>query len=71
MAYCRKNLLTRIVEIQKITLEQKKKGLTQKRIYETMIGTQYFISASTFNNYMSVNARKELADIERAKAETK
>jgi len=70
MAYNRKNLLNRIIEIQQTTLEHKKKGSTQRWIYENVIEPKYCISQGTYNNYLAINAKKELNDLKRAKHET-
>ncbi|HCT31518.1 MAG TPA: hypothetical protein DIW31_12515 [Bacteroidales bacterium] len=67
MAYNRKNLLTRIIEIQNITLEQKKKGVTQIWVYNNLIKDRFNISIKTFNNYLGVNAKKELKELEKGK----
>ena len=71
MAYNRKNLLNKIIEIQKTTLEQQAKGVTQKWIYENIIHTTYCISRATYYSYLGTNAKKELNDTERARHETK
>ena len=70
MAYNRKNLLKRIIDIQKITLEHKQKGSTQIWIYENLIKERYCISEATYNNYLATNAKKELNELGRAKNET-
>lgn len=64
MAWDNKILLTRIIEIQNITIEYKKKGLTQRRIYDNIIYPRFIISESTYNNYLSRNAKKELKNLE-------
>lgn len=71
MAYNRKNLLNKIIEIQKITLEHKDKGSSQKWIYENLIAEKYLISRGTYYNYLGINAKRELNELERAKHETK
>ena len=61
MAYNRKNTLERMIEIQEIVLEMKKKeGVKQKWIYDNVIFPKYKISYSCFNSYLSKNAKKEL-----------
>ena len=70
MAYSNKNLLERIIEIQALTMQYKDKGHYQKWIYENVIHEKFKVSYSTFNNYLSRNAKKELSDIGRAKHET-
>jgi len=64
MAYNRRNLLERIVEIQEIILREKKRGFTQQHIFETLIKPQYRISLATLNNYLGINAKKELAQMQ-------
>ncbi len=66
MAYNRANLLQRIIEVQNIVLEYKKKGLTQKRIFEDYIRNQYFISYSTFNAWLSTPAKTEYKELQQA-----
>lgn len=65
MAYNKKNLLRKIVEIQTLVLAAKKSGATQVWIYRNLISTQYHISESTFNNYLSINAKRELEIIDK------
>jgi len=60
MAYNRRNLFRKIVEIQEITLEHKQRGATQLWIYENIIADRFSISLSTYNRYLSVPAKKEL-----------
>ena len=64
MSYRNKNLLMKIVEIQNLTLEQKKRGVTQKWIYENLIAQHYYISRTTYYNYLACNAKKQLKDLE-------
>ena len=70
MAYNRAKLLEKIIEIQNIVLTEKKRGLFQINIYHNLIAKQYFISESTFNNYLAINAKREL-ELLQSKAETK
>lgn len=64
MPYSNENLLRRIVDIQNITLEHKKRGATQKWIYENLIVPHYHISRSTYYNYLSSAAKKLLKELE-------
>ena len=64
MAYNKRFLLKRIVEIQNIVLKEKKKGTFQKKVYEDIIAPRYFISYATFNNYLSRNAKRELKELD-------
>lgn len=60
MAYTRRYLLKKIIEIQGIVLREKSRGVSQAWIYRNMIADTYHISESTFNNYLAVNAKREL-----------
>jgi hypothetical protein len=64
MSYSKRNLLKKIIEIQNIVIKEHKRGLSQKWIFENFIEKVYFISYSTFNCYMSRNAKKELCDMD-------
>jgi hypothetical protein len=64
MAYNRRHFLERVLEIQKIVKEEKKHGKSQKWIFENLIEKQYHMCASTFNNYMCINAKRELAKLD-------
>jgi hypothetical protein len=52
--------LKKIVEVQEITLREKRRGASQQWVYEHLIKDQYFISYSTYNRYLSRNAKAEL-----------
>lgn len=56
------NILTlkRIVAVQNVVLEYRKKGVSQKWIYENVIAETFFISKSTFDRYMCSRAKHEL-----------
>lgn len=64
MAYNRRNFLELVIEIQKIVKEEKAHGKTQKWIYYNLINKRFHISRSTFNNYMCINARRELSKLD-------
>jgi hypothetical protein len=66
MAYNRRNLLERICIIQDITIEHTAKGVKQKWVYDNVIRPQFFISERTFKNYLSINAKHELKELEKA-----
>ena len=57
MAFDRMNFLKKIVTIQSIVLENKRKGRTQKWIYENLIRDQFYISFSCYNRYLGMNAK--------------
>ena len=71
MAYTRKYLLKKIIEIQSIVLREKHRGASQLWIYNNLIAGSYHISESTFNNYLAVNAKKELDILEKKEADRK
>lgn len=70
MAYNNKNILLRMVEIQNLVLERKKKGITQKHVYETEVYPKYLISYATFNRYLSYPAKYELKNGRKSRVET-
>lgn len=71
MAYNRRNNLKRIVEIQNLTLEYKKKGCTLKWIFDNIISSRYFISKGTYSKYLGINAKKELKLLNKWEGEIK
>jgi len=71
MAYNKRNLLLKIIEIQNIVLEGKDHGASQKWTFENKIQKPYFINYSTFCAYMGRNAKKELAELDKRKEEDK
>lgn len=64
VAYNRRNLLNKIIEIQNITLELKKLGVTQKRIFKDHIEKRYHISRSTYYEYLGTSAKLQLKKLE-------
>lgn len=71
MAYNRRNLLNKIVEIQEVTRMEYARGVPYTRIYSKLIKEQYHISYSCYNNYLSCNAKRELELLDRKEAEEK
>jgi hypothetical protein len=69
MAYNQRNKLLRIIEIQNITLEHTKKGVSQVWIMDNLIKPRFFISESTYYNYLGINAKKLLAEYDRRRSE--
>lgn len=59
------NILTlkRIIAVQNVVIAYRKKGVTQKWIYENVIAETFFISKSTFDRYMCSRAKHELNKI--------
>jgi hypothetical protein len=64
MAYNKRNLLTRIIKIQLITLEHTQRGTTQVWVYRNIIRSQFMLSERTFKKYMCINAKAELKKLE-------
>lgn len=60
MGYNKVNHLKKIVEIQNITMEYKKKGIYQEWIYINVIAPKFYISRATYYNYLAINAKGEL-----------
>ncbi|MCC8143842.1 MAG: hypothetical protein LUD02_02635 [Tannerellaceae bacterium] len=54
-----------MIEIQNLVLERKRKGITQKYVYDIEIYPRYHISYSTFNRYLSYPAKRELKEKEK------
>lgn len=71
MAYNNRNLLNKILEIQAIAEREYSRGVPYTYIFRTLIEKQYHISYSTFNNYLSRNAKKELELLNKEEAERK
>lgn len=69
MAYNRVNILNRIIDVQTITIEHTKRGVTQQWVYDNIIFPQYRISIGTYYSYLGCNAKAELKKIEAVKAE--
>lgn len=67
MPYSNENLLKRVVDIQNITLEHKKRGATQKWIFENLIAPRYHISRTTYYSYLGSEAKKILRELEQKK----
>lgn len=60
MGYNKVTHLKKIVEIQNITMEYKKKGIYQEWIYINVIAPKFYISRATYYNYLAINAKGEL-----------
>ncbi|GHV40395.1 hypothetical protein FACS1894179_06850 [Bacteroidia bacterium] len=70
MAYNKRNLYLKIIEIQNIVLKGQERGDSQKEIFYNEIEKVYFISMRTFYKYLDINAKaelKKLDDKEKAK----
>lgn len=63
MAKVRTNFLRTVIDVQNIVIEHKKRGATQRWIYENIInapGSSYHMSYETFRRYMGINAKAEI-----------
>jgi hypothetical protein len=70
MAYNRLNFLTKVLKVQEIALYHNRQGLYFKEIYHLYIEKQFNICKRTFDNYLSINARKQLKDLKAKKQNT-
>ena len=62
--YNRRNFLLRVEDIQDIYTEYHRRGCTDKYIHETHIYPLYKIGRTTFYNYLTIPAVKELKELE-------
>ena len=60
MAYNNKNTLMKMIRVQDLVLEQKRHGISQIYVYETLVRDAYLISYSTFNRWLAYPAKHEL-----------
>lgn len=67
MAYNKENFYKRIIEIQTVTLRERKRGLFFKEIYHKFIENDYHISKRTYDSYLGINAKKLLKDLQAKK----
>lgn len=58
------NRLRRIVEIQNITLEHTRRGITQRWVFDNIIYPRFFISERAYYRYLAYPAKKELKEAE-------
>jgi hypothetical protein len=63
MAYNKRNLYLKVIEIQDKVLAGQKRGDTQKEIFYKEIEPVYHISIATFYNYLAMPAKAELAKL--------
>ena len=63
MAYNKENFYKKIIEIQTITLRERKRGLFFKEIFHKYIENDYHISKRTYDSYLGINAKKKLKDL--------
>ena len=64
MAYTKKHFLKRVIDVQETVLEHTERGTSQIWVYRNIIYPKLHISRSTFNEYLAMNAKKELRELE-------
>ncbi|MCT4640400.1 MAG: hypothetical protein N4A72_22070 [Bacteroidales bacterium] len=65
MAYTRKRLLKKQIDIQDITLEYTRKGVSQEWVFHNIISPKFYIGRSTYYEYLAKHGlRAELKQIE-------
>ncbi|MBB4034874.1 hypothetical protein GGR21_000761 [Dysgonomonas hofstadii] len=69
MAYNKRNLYLKVIEIQDKVLAGQKRGDTQKEIFYKEIEPVYHISIATFYNYLAMPAKAELAKMQKKAAD--
>jgi hypothetical protein len=58
------NFLRRVIWVQDIVIQYRKKGVSDKWVYYNVIeNTPPFISYETFRKYMCINAKAELKEL--------
>ncbi|MDR0828867.1 MAG: hypothetical protein LBN95_01985 [Prevotellaceae bacterium] len=62
--YNRYNLLNKIEKVNKIYLEHSKKGVPAEYIFTHYIRPNFFISRTTFFNYLTIPYKKQKAELE-------
>ncbi|RWW91841.1 hypothetical protein [Flavobacterium cerinum] len=60
MAYNKKNLYKKIIEIQELTKSCQSLGMTNVHIFNEYISNHYHISKRTFDEYLGIPAEREL-----------
>lgn len=63
MAYNRKNLLRRMIDVQNLVISFPE-GTTQEYIFLEHVKPQYHISRATFYGWLGTNAKKQLKELE-------
>ena len=64
MAYNSRNKLIKIQEIVTIYLNNKELGYNNEHIYKNIIYPAYYISKTTFYNYLTIPANRLLKELE-------
>ena len=62
MAYNQQTLFARILEIKSITFEARRKGQSQRWVYDHLIRDRYHISYATFNAYLSRDVIRKMRE---------
>ena len=64
MPYNKINYLQKVAAVNEIFIKYAAKGLSNEYIYNNYIKNVFFISRTTFYNYLSIPYKKELKQIE-------
>jgi hypothetical protein len=62
--YAKINYLKKVAEVQNITLEHTRRGISQAWVYRNVIYPRFFISLKTFYRWLGESAKRELAELE-------
>ena len=58
------NYLRKVVAVQNIVLEEKKRGVSQILVFRNVIYPRFFITEKTFYRWLGEPAKLELAELE-------
>jgi len=64
MAFNRRNLYKRIIEVQEVALPEWERGVPFSVIYHRYIKKRFHISERTFNAYLGVPAKRKLKEMD-------
>ncbi len=67
MAYNRENFLKGVLIVQDIYLQHSDSGLNNREIFKRYVNPNYPMSERTFYEYLALNARKELKELQEVK----
>lgn len=66
MAYNNTNKLRLILDVQNVYNEYKVEGMSTIHVYRKHIAPRFYISLTTFYNYLATPAKRELANREKS-----
>jgi hypothetical protein len=67
MAYNRENFLKGVLIVQDIYLQHSDSGLNNREIFKRYVNPSYPMTERTFYEYLAINARKELKELQEVK----